>query len=397
MITIYPLEWIDSLILQTLNPKKTNISDLSKNDLIFIADNLSKESHKIQIQLKNEIFALQKKRQIRLLVRKYHSTFIYLLDKMIEHQKNKVLKSGTWPSVMNAILGTLDDLISFLESRYYNYLNLDERVPIPYLIVSRKEIRLKLDSLKRKKVNNVADSHVINIVIASLSNSIDDNEGDKITYRGIFYQKEILKQLDALLFTDDKLSLFSAVDQVLIELNFNDQNYINHLIAQIEVQINSKENVAERISELLLYYKEFGQLLSNEKITLNPSKQNIRYVLENWFKHEIGYLEKKIGLNADNDGNETYEQTFDLADNKVQCILSTDQMGLILRAGDEARILKAKSMNQVFRAIVPFLSTRRKKDLSYDSMRSKSYSAEERDKEIAIKTLEQIIKHIREF
>ncbi len=79
------------------------------------------------------------------------------------------------------------------------------------------------------------------------------------------------------------------------------------------------------------------------------------------------------------------------------CTLSTDQTGLILRAADELRILTAKSMSEVFKTIVPHLSTRYKKDLSYDGMRSKSYAAEESDKKIAIKTLQRIIKKIEEY
>ena len=82
---------------------------------------------------------------------------------------------------------------------------------------------------------------------------------------------------------------------------------------------------------------------------------------------------------------------------KVMCILSTDQTGLILRATDELRILVSKSMNEVFKTIVPHLSTPYKEDLSYDGMRSKSYVAEDRDKQIAIETLERIIKKIKQY
>ena len=73
------------------------------------------------------------------------------------------------------------------------------------------------------------------------------------------------------------------------------------------------------------------------------------------------------------------------------------QTGLILRATDELRILVSKSMNEVFKTIVPHLSTPYKEDLSYDGMRSKSYVAEDRDKQIAIETLERIIKKIKQY
>src|SRR5690606_18034079 len=68
---------------------------------------------------------------------------------------------------------------------------------------------------------------------------------------------------------------------------------------------------------------------------------------------------------------------------KVLCALSTDQIALILRAATELRILKARSLNDMFKTIVPHLSTPHKENLSYDSMRSKSYVAEEKDKEKA--------------
>jgi hypothetical protein len=54
-------------------------------------------------------------------------------------------------------------------------------------------------------------------------------------------------------------------------------------------------------------------------------------------------------------------------------------------------------MNEVFKTIVPHLSTPYKENLSYDSMRSKSYVAETRDKEIVIETLEKMIKKIKGY
>jgi hypothetical protein len=113
------------------------------------------------------------------------------------------------------------------------------------------------------------------------------------------------------------------------------------------------------------------------------------------------YLEKKLHFSVvpllpiDRKQNQT--ALIDTKNDKVLCKLSTDQTALLLRASDELKILIAKSMNHVFKTIVPFLSTPNKADLSYDSMRSKSYVAEERDKKIVIETLERMIKQIKEY
>ncbi len=61
------------------------------------------------------------------------------------------------------------------------------------------------------------------------------------------------------------------------------------------------------------------------------------------------------------------------------------------------KIIMARSLNSVFKNIVPHLSTPYQEDISYDSMRSKSYSAEQRDKEIVIQTLQQMISKIKEY
>ena len=72
-------------------------------------------------------------------------------------------------------------------------------------------------------------------------------------------------------------------------------------------------------------------------------------------------------------------------------------MALILRATDDLRIIQAKSLNEVFRTIAPYLSTPYKEDISHGAMRSKAYSPEERDRQIAIETLERIIEKIKEY
>jgi hypothetical protein len=82
---------------------------------------------------------------------------------------------------------------------------------------------------------------------------------------------------------------------------------------------------------------------------------------------------------------------------KIICELSIDQMGIILKAADDIKLIVSSSLSMVFRSIVPYLSTPNKADLSWDSMRSNSYHPEERDKEAAIAALEKLIRKIRDY
>ena len=399
MIKTHPLEWLDSLILQTFDPKNTTSSSISESTLSLTSENIAKESQKIQIQLKNEVFSLRKKRQIRLLVRKYHSTLIFLLDNVIENRKNTIFNAPNLSTSIDTIISALEELLSFIEIRFATYLSLDERVPITYLIVSRNELHLKLDKLQRKKWQNEIHQNIMESVISVLYQLIQSNRGYKITYRQILYQKELFKSIDDFDESEKSVDIYTSLDELLIRLNFNAQVYITCLINRIVSNLDMQTTLTDRMSKLLFIFKEFRQLYSNESIMFEPSQQNIKSVLHNWFKHEIAYLEREIELNASSriSVQTKHIEATVASDNKIECILSTDQMGLILRATDESRILKARSMSQIFKTIVPYLSTPFKKDLSYQSVRSKSYNAEERDKEIAIQTLEKIIKKIKSY
>lgn len=395
MTKIYPLEWFDSLILETLNPNKTNIKNLTASDQSLILEYVLKESKNIQVQLKNDIFSMQKKSQIRLLVRKYHSTLIYLLDRIIENQKNEIFIADSLAKVADSIIDNLSELLSFIENRFSNYLSLDERVPLSYLAVSKKELLLKLERFQKDKLSSTFNLESIIII---LSKAIQSSNGNKITYRRILYQKELLKNLEDF-YVSNETPHYISLDALLIASNFNSVDYINQLIGRLLLKAESESVLVKRMDFLLFHHKEFSQLQSNEKISFDPRLHNIKYVLDNWFKHEIHYLKRKIELSQiikTEDENKVTPVELE-HENKIECILSTDQMGLILRATDESRILKAKSMSQVFKTIVPYLSTPFKRNLSYQSVRSKSYNAEERDKEIAIQTLEKIIKKIKTY
>ncbi|MBZ4033832.1 hypothetical protein K6T82_03580 [Flavobacterium sp. 17A] len=395
----YQLEWFDSLILQTFDPVSTNIDSLTDSEIKVITDNISKESIKIQVHIKNEVFSLKKKRHIRVTVRQYHSTLIFLLDCIMENRSEKVIQSEKIRKLADLIISSLDYLISFIEDRFSYYLSLDERVPVTYLIVCRKELSLKLQRINKRTFNSMQDKMTIKAVVKLLQNAIEADNGKKLTYRRILYFRELLKLLEE---HNDELenpSIFTPLDELLIDHNFNSVQYISILTERMTEQIYNVEKQNGKLNLLLLFFKDFKQLHSNVKITFDSSHQNIKDVLENWFVSEISFLQNKDEIEAQDistpikKGNPSHPAD----ENKIQCTLSSDQMGLILRATDETRILKARSMSLIFKTIVPYLSTPFKRNLSYQSVRSKSYNPEEKDKEFVIKTLEKIIKHIKEY
>lgn len=396
----YPLQWLDSLISITLNPKKDRVCSITADELSIISEKILEETLYIQTRLNNQIFVFRKECEIRLLVQKYHSALIVLLDNVIDNQDSEVFSNPALCEVMDTLVSCLDELLSFIETRFSNYLGFDERVPSTYLTVTKKELKIRLDNLKEKLIKDVDDKSITDIVLGSLYAFVNSKRNYPITYREVLYQKELIRELEILKEPQREASIFTALDELLTYMNFNSKEYINYFRDSIAKRIHLFQNDADKLDRLLFLFKEFSQMHSNENIGYNLNDQNLKTVLSNWFIQEIAYLEKKIHQSVvskqDSEKTSNHHQEKN-KEHKITCLLSADQIGLILRASDESRILNAKSMSEVFKMIVPHLSTPYKSDLSYHSVRSKSYNAEDKDKEIAIETLEKIIKKIKSY
>ncbi len=223
-----------------------------------------------------------------------------------------------------------------------------------------------------------------------------------VTFGEVLYQKELLKEVELLEDSEVESSVFFGLNGILIYMNFNSKSYMNYFTKMVAERINSFESISEKLDRLLFHFKEFNQMHRKAGFILNPQYGDLKTELGNWFSQEIFYLEKKLHLNII-PLNENAKQkvpdtiTQKTETQKVLCILSVDQMALVLRSADDLKIVVARSLNTVFKTIVPHLSTPYQENISFDSMRSKSYAAETRDKEIVIQTLEQMIKKIKEY
>lgn len=397
----YILEWLDSLITVSLNPVKNDHATVTSQQIETILSRMADEKTKFQSLLKKHVFGLTNEKQIELFLKQYHSTLIILLDQALENSKAITNKKKALMHLVSETITCLDELLSFVETRFSNYLCLDERVPFTYLSVAKKELKPRIDKLNLKLSKLVSDNQLREIIMNSLFFFIDNNEGNPVTFQELLYIKELLNELEVVEVVEENKCTYTSIDRILVYLNFNNTEYINYLTQKIAKKINTHDDVSKRMDCLLFHSKEFNQTHRKVGIALYSQEIDLKDELSNWFAQEIFYLEKKLHFSIiplqDNLAGVKEKTPVEKEKPKVLCVLSTDQTALILRAADELKILIAKSMNEVFKKIVPHLSTPYKENLSYDSMRSKSYVAETRDKEIAIQTLEKIIKKIKEY
>jgi hypothetical protein len=398
----YPLEWLDVLISQTLNPKKNDLTQLDAETLATISYRLKEENANLQLSINSDLFALNNEKKIVIAIRRYYVSLIVLTDHVLANEKQAKIGNALVKQLFDDIRTCLGELIRFIENRFQFYVSMDERVPATYLDECRKGLQKQAETLGRRIEKIEQLKPVTDIIIRRLNRFILSKEVNyEITIRALLYKKECLKILLELDWDSVDTEPFTKLDELLVYINFNSKAYINILRGAIRYKIKKCVKDHHKLERLLFYYKAFKQLHRKPGMVLNPKYYDLDSVMGTWFEQEIAYMEKKISMSLElgQDSREPDQEKDKptAIKQKIMVSLSSDQTGLILRAADDLRIIVAKSKREVFRSIVPHLSTSAKEHLSFDGMRGKSYMPEERDKEIAIHTLNRMIERIKDY
>lgn len=392
----YVLEWLDTLVTVTLNPVKTKIAAVIPEDITKIRNQVIYQKNKVQSTIKSTVFSMHDDQKIKSLIKKYHSSLIELLDQALKDQA--AIRIIRLRQVLDTIVSSIDELLHLIERRFKSYLSLEERVPATYLALIDKDLIKKMSIISKKFQDHQSFQPVFGVLMQELESFLRHSSNyHSCTFQEMFYVRDLCRELEGLESANGP-GIYTSLDKLLICVNFNSSSYIENLIHRIETHINNFEQTRERIERLLFCQKLFRQLHRRPDIIFNAKDAGVYELVDNWFSQELFYLEKQSHFPINSPKSEVPNLiTKNKEKQKIVAHLSVDQMALILRAADDLRIIVARSLNSVFKSIVPHLSTPNQKNISYDSMRSKSYSAESRDKEVVIDMLRQMINKINEY
>lgn len=394
----YTLEWLDSLITVSLNPAKTDIEAILPEQILHIKSKIQEEKTKHQTFLSNKVFSLLDEGKIEVLIKQYYSTLVILLDQAHHNEDYILIKNPSLKELQILIIQGLEEMLSFIELRYSNYLSLDQRASITYLLITKKELEKQVTVLKKDLHKRIEDKPLLEIVLSTIDTFLANISGDaSVSLREALYIKELVKKLQNLCNSGNNHCNSAGLNELLIYLNFNSKDYLDHFTFAVKEKIGSLNAVAERLEMLLLMMKDLNQINSKSGVALNNGEKHIKKILGNWLNQEVQYLERKINSPNPQLQKNIIQQNKNEEPSKIKSSLSVDQLSLFLRAADESKLIIARSLNDLFKQIVPYLSTTHKVNISFDSMRSKSYAAEKRDKEIVIQALEQMIKNIKDY
>lgn len=388
----YAFEWLDLAITTILNPSKTNIAALDAGELEGIQTQIRQEINQSKTLLSRAGFQTFSRRKIQRMVSQYQKSLVLLLETALERERQNPIRGEKAITLSKTAREAISELLDFIEHRFGEYIDVDCKVPSSRLQALRQMLAGRLDSLRPWLRSVSADSPVAEIITGQLSRLTLESSKYKPTFREVFYQKELLKHLERLAAEDQQR--LDALVETLIFLNFNCRAFIDYYTGQVSARISGFHTHAEKLNELLWARKQVTQLHHQSEQALFPASPSVKTVVGRWLDAELDYLDAGLRRNiAEMSRN---EQTRASGPGKILCMLSIDQIALILRALDSLRIIQAKSLNSVFEHIAPHLSTPRKQEISWESMRSKAYQFEASDKERVLKILDSVAKWIKE-
>ncbi|MCH5684018.1 hypothetical protein LWM68_06900 [Niabella sp. W65] len=112
-------------------------------------------------------------------------------------------------------------------------------------------------------------------------------------FQEILYVKDLCLELEHFE-PADETSIYTRLDELLINMNFNSKVYIYALTQKLAANINELTQTSEKMDRLLFYFKLFKQYHKKPEIAFNRKDIDLHKQISNWFTQEIFYLEKQI-------------------------------------------------------------------------------------------------------
>lgn len=386
----YRLEHLETLVALATDSHAGIGGDFTPAAIAGLLQESLSDIGQLQTHLVQQVFRFNRKKEIELFIQNYQVAITGLLDRL--HALGVGDHAPVFVSVINPALYRL---LTFIEDRFSAYFDLLAKVPEVYWELVRQEFVADRDGLLRTWS---ADSPVDGLylqVLTGIDSFIAKAGVSPVTYKDILFYRDILFELRQLSSWSPDASGLSGIECLLLYLNYNDKAIVNTMVNRLTLQLDRKQDSNDKIDLLLLYSKGIQQLQYKPDSALHVKHPSVKAQLLKWLSEELYYQERKINQwTATTSPTPAYKSP---APTKVFCNATVDQLGIFFRAAADIQLLTTPSQRQLFNQISPYLATPHKKELSGDSMRSKSYNAEKKDLDIVKDLLMQLFKQITRY
>ncbi|SHN45401.1 hypothetical protein [Chitinophaga sp. CF418] len=391
----YFFETIDNIISFDLNPLVVSAAGPNV-DFNGLVARFNLELRNLQTEFKQQFFSISSEDKGAALVGKHNDAVVLLINRVYSFMQHEDTGRLGLTAPLQEVLSGLHLLYDFFRQNYTRLLTSDLLMPVTELLEVRGMILQKREAILSKLLENSNPQEACDIVMDVLDEFCTRvAAGEVMQIKEADYYKMIVDNIENYGGQETALSSCPSLHELLLFWNLNSKMCIRYFSLGMELYMNNMGSIDERLEYMREQLKKVNVLPQFPGYIYNSEYPSLKVYFTDFISNEIAYLEnKKIGFLP----NEDYKQEKDKAAMfKVICALSADQISLFLRAANDMKVIVSRSVTALFNAIVPFISTERTADLSPGNMRVKSYQGEDRDKEILISKMEEMIWLIRDY
>ncbi len=300
-------------------------------------------------------------------VQHHQQTLLTYASQIMQHLEDTDLQMYTFfgnyslSDVFKHIFLSLQELSSFIEQQFSQYLNLTSSVPFHHRVQIASNISGQLTTVQKALEQSDIDQTLQGILSVFFA-KIKALPHEKASYLQLQRYQQLLQGLEKIV-NEDYLSEEKLV-HVLLSLNYNSDGFVEWFINRLKIKLEVKETTEEKLEILYYYQKSCKQSLVQRNISFQSENLNFDHRILGWIKEEIAYLEKKPSLT-----------TPDLApiEEKIKTTLSVAQLALLVRLFREVEIFPEQNQNNIFRRLSAILSSTNQEAISDVSLRGKFY------------------------
>lgn len=391
----YILLDLDAFISNSLQPEQLNGANSNEKDVINLKAELNIIQARCKELLMDRIFNIRKQKELRLFIQTFQLALAHIADKIFGYKLHFKENDDVIKFYDNVIHYT-NELLDYIEQNFNEYINREQILPVYRLQKFKVFIQEQKESIISFFKIMKADDELISALEQLITLLEQDILQQKITIANYYYWNNLIKELTNTQFLFDNEDTFSnTVIPILFYLNLNHTSLFRYLINEMHKKIYQAKDDKEQLDKVLFYIKKIQQIPVINSMILYPKMSSLKEQVLIWLHEELHFFERRYHLFSEVNGNG--KAILKDENTKLHTTLSVDQLSLIFRAAADVGIVEKKSYKSLFEKLAPFISTPYTKHISSGSMRTKAYTAENKDKQIVKDVLMELYKKVNQY
>ncbi|MBI9065561.1 MAG: hypothetical protein JEZ14_26490, partial [Marinilabiliaceae bacterium] len=328
----------------------SNVDTTANKSIIDNLNTLAKE-HQTKLQVLSADPALCK--TFNHLIKPYQTTLIRLLDNVYDIQNTCQKNPAKINCLKTKTINTLTSLLCFLRQQFPHAFDASIHIPLSAYEVQKDKIHQSLilirDILQKKKANPL----LLTIALHPFADFLE-NMKELYSFCELAYLHSWMTKLSIICNKPqtqkelDKLICFA-----IIQHNLNSQACMDYFFELFSKICHLKKSREKQLQTLHYFLKCINQVTINSKFRYDPNMDNIKSMLTNWLKEEIGYIKNSCHISE--------QPTFKTKVNdKIPTNLPVPELGFIIRLWDKTDVFKSVEPQELFNLFSKHFSSKKK-------------------------------------